>query len=124
MGDGDSFAFTIPAGMSFTSGGVQLTDAAGDIRSTQFTVLTGSNWMEGTVIQNALFPASPGTAFFTGLPLGPGTYDVSQLGIDINGSFPSTSDYVFTLNVDSVQGEVPEPSTAGLFAAARRNRVR
>ncbi|MBI4910381.1 MAG: PEP-CTERM sorting domain-containing protein [Acidobacteria bacterium] len=130
--DFDSFAFMIPVGMSFTSGSVQLIDAVGNIEFSQWVVRTGATPFEGTIIQNVLAPLSPGTEFFSGLPLGPGTYSVQHVLISSLGVGPNTSDYVFTLTVVGDQTGVPEPSTfglvavtlAGLFATARRNRAR
>ena len=105
--DYDSFAFTIPGGLSLAGGGVEVTDNVDNIVNVQWELRTGAVAGAGALIEE-IFSLSPGADAFGGLPSG--TY---HIGADSSASSRSaTADYTFSLRV------VPEPATLALLALA------
>lgn len=114
--DFDSFAFTIPGGAVLISGGVVLTDFAGDFTVASWGLRSGSaNSSTGSFIET-LSANSPGSASLVNVPLGAGTYNLTAgiVGADTS-TLPSTANYTFTFVVGS---PVPEPGTWGLAGAS------
>ena len=74
----------------------------------------GSSWASGTEL-GLFHAASPGTGVWN-QPLGAGLYNLSFH--EMQGSTPSTANYVFSFNVSEQQNSVPEPSTLALLSLA------
>ena len=119
--DFDSFAFTIPSGAVLVSGGVTLTDVQGDITNSGWVFFSGSaDAFTGTQLE-ALNVLSPGTASLTPVPLGPGTYNMTQTAFGIEPALfdPHTANYTFQFDVraEVATAAVSAPAPAGLVLA-------
>jgi hypothetical protein len=91
--DHDSFGFVVPAGLRVISGGVVLSELAGEFDQGRWTLYDGS----GTPIQ-PLFAPSPGSATL-GRALDAGNYGVRSMGFGYFDPPPAYSSYTFNFEV-------------------------
>jgi hypothetical protein len=121
-GDQDSFAFTVPAGMSVTAASLTMGDVSGpgNLIATKWTLrdslLAGTGTQLGiiAVSDSPAFPATTTVPFNTAaapvsLPLGPGDYGLT--GSFTPGSGNGTAAYTFSFTV------TPEPTGLALLAS-------
>jgi hypothetical protein len=109
--DFDSVAFTVPAGLAFAGGRIEITDEpGGNLQMGAWDLVTGSFGGGGEFIQDYVLP-SPGAATIAANLVLPGrAYHLSNTAF--GGDAGSAGKFTFTMTV------VPEPASVALVVAA------
>ena len=131
--DGDSFAFSVPAGMVVTNISFAFVRTRGGTAGHIGFALDNGNaiFVPPVLAQQLvdLFGASPVVMFASGLPLSAGTYGITTSAVDETGG-GWTADYTWSLTVAPTATSAPEPASVVLLgsgllgAGARRWRTR
>lgn len=114
--DGDSFAFSVPAGLVVTSASVTLADLLGNITDTSWLFSRGNVVGSGAIL-GLVSARSPGTATVPRIPLGAGTYHLRQTGFSTTTFDVASTSYIFEFVVGPVAARVPEPATVAALGA-------
>ena len=106
----DSFAFVIPGGTELVSARVELVDVVPDVQIAGWWFKRGSTLFDGGSLLETVAAPSPGSTSFGGTRR-PGTYNLSNFGIQGPNGSDFLADYTFTF--DLAPQAVPE---AGMLA--------